>query len=91
MNELKPCPFCGCSDTDRHQDGSMCQVRCMNCGCLIEGNSFEDCESDWNTREDFRKRFACEHWDNSEAPEEYCLLYCRLCNGPCEDWKRRNG
>lgn len=36
-----------------------------------------------------RKRFACEHWDNSEAPEEYCLLNCRSCNGTCADWEKR--
>jgi len=36
---------------------------------------------------DKRRKHNCKHWDNSEAPEEFCLLYCRQCNGPCGAWE----
>ena len=56
MEELKNCPFCGCSDVSVYTEGTDTDnyywvVECDGCGCTLEGfKTEEEAREDWNRR-----------------------------------------
>lgn len=55
MQELKPCPFCGNSDTENCSDDGIYWVRCKTCGATgptVHRYPVDELEDspDWNSR-----------------------------------------
>ena len=47
--ELKPCPFCG-GEATIFPEGDYHEVTCNDCGVFVDGHTYEDAVSAWNTR-----------------------------------------
>ena len=53
MDELKPCPFCGCAaEIKQVFEKHMYIVRCKNCACMLAMfyYSCDAAKSEWNRR-----------------------------------------
>ena len=54
MIELKPCPFCGCTNIGAYENYSMCaiEVVCQECNAIARSYSnLDDAIRRWNRRE----------------------------------------
>jgi len=56
MQELKPCPFCGCTPY-RYISHDVLQVGCISCGIKFSNHVSRGCEADeqWNRRVETEK------------------------------------
>ena len=54
MEELKPCPFCGCN-AKVSGDFPACEVYCTNCGAGIERDYRSEAIEAWNGRPSMSK------------------------------------
>lgn len=53
MTDLKPCPFCGCSDVGAYENYSMCAVEvvCQECNAIVRSyRNLDDAIRKWNRR-----------------------------------------
>jgi Lar family restriction alleviation protein len=82
MNELKPCPFCGCKNIliyleSTAQEGSEKYYRanCARCTSFTLGRNEQEALMTWNTRVE-----SSEQWisvkDRLPENDEYVLTYC---------------
>lgn len=68
--DLKPCPFCGCTETDEDDCSNMqtngTRISCAKCGASVEGYGAATCtaraEAAWNTRATVRVKLPRESW-----------------------------
>lgn len=57
MDELKPCPFCGCTDLEPIKLGGVWMVHCQNYDCSADGPL------------DLGKSGAIEKWNERGQPD----------------------
>lgn len=95
MEDLKPCPFCGASDTsdvyvDRLQnDGRRWAVRCDALDCIVEGPhraTKREAITAWNTRTDVSNALIAAAYEAAaqtaeQASEHYVAMAIEKLNG----------